>query len=239
METVSLKDLLREHIELKGLTPKKIADLAGIPERYVEILLEGDAAKLPPAPYVHGYITKLSAILNFDKETMWRLYQKESILRRSGDRDRLPHNRFAARPITRAIAAGFTAIAIAVVWFGYAAYGTFISPQITVTVPMTDGSIVAQPVILLQGTTDPAYTTTVNGSEVYVTPDGTFQKELQLQEGTNVVEFAVRKFLGRETKIVRHIIYTPPPPPEVPSQKTIPPKKHGQNTSTTTENAGN
>ena len=46
METTSLKELLREHIELKGLTPKKIADLTGIPDRYIEMLLEGDKSKL-------------------------------------------------------------------------------------------------------------------------------------------------------------------------------------------------
>lgn len=209
METASLKDLLREHIELKGLTPRKIADLAGIPERYIDMLLEGDAAKLPPAPYVHGYIAKLSAILNFDKETMWRLYQKESLLSRSGVNDRLPNNRFASRTITRTGTAIALVMGTIVAYGAYAAYGAFMAPALTITVPVNESSEVAQPTIMLQGMTDPAYTVKVNGSEVYVEVDGSFRKELQLQEGINRVEFTAKKFLGQETRVLRTIIYSP------------------------------
>lgn len=209
METTSLKDLLREHIELKGLTPKKIADLAGIPERYIDMLLEGDATKLPPAPYVHGYIAKLSAILNFDKETMWRLYQKESLLSRSGMNDRLPNNRFASRTITRTGTVVVLALGAIIAYGAYAAYGAFMAPKMAITVPINETSEVAQPTIMLQGKTDPAYTVQVNGSEVYVDTDGDFRKELQLREGVNMVEFTAKKFLGRETRILRTIIYSP------------------------------
>lgn len=213
METASLKELLREHIELKGLTPKKIADMAGIPDRYIDMLLEGDASRLPPAPYVHGYITKLSGILNFDKDTMWRLYQKESRLTRSGREDRLPDNRFALRRMSRGWTVALIVIVLCIAFGGYNIVGIVTPPELTVTVPASDGSTVAQETILLQGKTNAAYTVTVNGSEVYVGPDGSFQKEIQLQEGVNGVEFVVRKFLGKETHIVRHIVYAPPSPP--------------------------
>ncbi len=210
METASLKELLREHIELKGLSPKKIADMTGIPDRYIEMLLEGDTSKLPPAPYVHGYIAKLSGILNFDKDTMWRLYQKESSLTKSGRDDLLPKNRFAVRSISRGwTLAGFIIVAC-VLFGGYNIYGIIASPELVITIPASDNSTVAQETILLQGKTDPAYIVTVNGSEVYVGKDGLFQKEIQLQEGINSVEFVVRKFLGKEARIVRNILYTIP-----------------------------
>lgn len=209
METASLKELLREHIELKGLTPKKIADMTGIPDRYIEMLLEGDASRLPPSPYVHGYIAKLSGILNFDKDTMWRLYQKESQLTKSGYADRLPNNRFAIRGINRGWTIALFIVALCLVFGGYNIYGIVSSPELVITVPASEGSTVAQETILLQGKTNAAYTVTVNGSEVYVGKDGSFQKEIQLQEGINSVEFIVRKFLGKETHVVRHIVYVP------------------------------
>ena len=235
METTSLKDLLREHIELKGLTPRKIADLAGIPERYIDMLLEGDAAKLPPAPYVHGCITKLSAIHNFDKETMWRLYQKESLLSRSAVNDRLPNNRFASRAITRTGTAIVLALGAIVTYGGYAAYGALMRPAMTITVPINESSEVAQPTIMLQGTTDPAYTVKVNGSEAYVEADGDFRKELQLQEGRNTVEFTAKKFLGRETRIVRTIIYSLRETEETPEEGEPIKKPNGKNNATSTE----
>jgi cytoskeletal protein RodZ len=235
METASLKELLREHIELKGLTPKKIADMAGIPDRYIEMLLEGDASRLPPAPYVHGYIAKLSGILNFDKDTMWRLYQKESRLTRSGNEDRLPNNRFAAHRISRAWVVALAVILVVVAFGGYNAYGILTPPAVVITVPASDNSTVAQETILLQGKTNAAYTVTVNGSEVYVGPDGSFQKELQLQEGVNSVEFVVRKFLGKETHIVRHIVYAPAPKTELIIQTN---KKTNANQNATTTGEG-
>ena len=75
MENATLKDLLKEHMELKGLNIKKISDSTGIPERYMEALVEGKNKNLPPAPYVRGYINKLAVVLDFDKETIWRLYK--------------------------------------------------------------------------------------------------------------------------------------------------------------------
>ena len=184
--------------------------MTGIPDRYIEMLLEGDTSKLPPAPYVHGYIAKLSGILNFDKDTMWRLYQKESSLTKSGRDDLLPKNRFAVRSISRGwTLAGFIIVAC-VLFGGYNIYGIIASPELVITIPASDNSTVAQETILLQGKTDPAYIVTVNGSEVYVGKDGLFQKEIQLQEGINSVEFVVRKFLGKEARIVRNILYTIP-----------------------------
>ena len=228
MENASLKDLLREHVELKGLTAKKIADMTGIPERYIVALLEGTDEYLPPAPYVHGYITKLSEVLNFEKENMWRLYQKESLLRSAGALDRLPMNRFATKPIRRAwIVSGVIALA-ALIYLGSNIVNIMTPPELTVTVPAQENTTVAQPTIILAGTTNPAYTLSINGSEVYIDKDGSFKKEFQLQEGLNASEFVAKKFLGKETRVVRHIIYTMPKPEEVmpgnpPAPQTINP----------------
>ena len=218
METTSLKDLLREHIELKGLTPKKIADMTSIPERYIMTLLEGTNEYLPPTPYVHGYIAKLAEILDFDKETVWRLYQKESILRHSGNMDRLPNNRFAIRPVKRAwLFGGIIAVAL-LAYLGSNIWSILTPPLLTITVPATENSTTAQPTIILQGNTDPAYTVAINGSEVYIEPNGSFKKEVVLQEGLNTVEFSAKKLLGKETRIIRYIIYTPPPLVEIKQQ---------------------
>ncbi|MSR73580.1 MAG: hypothetical protein EXS60_00765 [Candidatus Pacebacteria bacterium] len=239
METASLKELLREHIEIKGLSPKKIADMTGIPDRYIEMLLQGDTSKLPPSPYVHGYIAKLSGILNFDKDTMWRLYQKESSLTKSGRNDRLPNNRFAVKGISRGWAVGGFVLVALVLFGGYNIYGIIASPELVITVPASDNSTVAQETILLQGKTDPAYVVTVNGSEVYVGKDGLFQKEIQLQEGVNTVEFAARKFLGKETRVLRNIVYVVPAK-EADTPEVIPTnKKTDASKSSTSTGEGN
>lgn len=50
MEKTNFRDLFKEHLELKGLNSKKLAELTGIPERYIEALTEGQDKNLPPPP---------------------------------------------------------------------------------------------------------------------------------------------------------------------------------------------
>jgi len=213
VENASLKDLLREHLELKGLTAKKITELTGIPERYVEALLSGNDQVLPPAPYVHGYLTKLAGVLNFDKETMWRLYQKEAIaIRASGPLDRLPRNRFAVHYLNKNwLLAGLVIILI----LGYLLtniYQLLQPPSLQIISPAGEGLIVSSSLITLSGRTDPRTTLTINAEEVYVGDDGRFEKEYRLQTGLNTVEFRVKKILGKETVVLKQIILQSPPP---------------------------
>lgn len=213
MENASLKNLLREHIELKGFTPKKISELTSIPERYIHALLEGNDAHLPPSPYVHGYITKLSAVLNFDQETMWRLYQKEAVLRSAGQYDRLPNNRFAIKSLERKWMVGGIIGIILLAYLGFNLYDILTPPRLAIIVPAEESITVNREVVIIKGAADPSYTLTINGSEVPIDKDGLFEKEYALQPGGNSIEFIAKKFLGKELRIIRTIVYAAPEPP--------------------------
>lgn len=210
MENTSLKDLLREHIELKGFTPKKISETTGIPERYVEALLTGNDKVLPPAAYVHGYLAKLAEVLNFDKETMWRLYQKEAALYSSGPLDRLPSNRFAVRTFGKKWLIAGLVLVFLLAYLLTNVYQMLSVPELEIINPAMESIITPSGSITLEGKTDPSYTLTVNGAEVYVNKDGQFEKKFQLQPGLNTVEFRVKRFLGKENLAVRQIIYQSP-----------------------------
>ena len=49
MDSASFKDFLQEYVDIKGLSLKKVSDLTGVPERYIEAMLEGNNQALPPA----------------------------------------------------------------------------------------------------------------------------------------------------------------------------------------------
>ena len=53
---------------------------------------------------------------------------------------------------------------------------------------------------------------TLNQEIVYTNQDGTFQKDVTLSPGLNTFEFNATRFLGRETKIVRQVVYEVPQP---------------------------
>lgn len=207
MEKTNFRDLFKEHLELKGLNSKKLAELTGIPERYIEALTEGQDKNLPPAPYVRGYIYKLSLILDFDKESMWRLYQSDARIHRSGQTDRLPSNRFAVKTINKKWLMGILVGTFLVLYLGTNVYQMFNAPNIRINFPATETLVWKNPSITLRGIAESINTLTINGVEVYVSKDGKFEKSYSLQPGLNTLEFVAKKFLGRETKILRQVIY--------------------------------
>ena len=210
MENNSFRELLKEHMELKGFSNKKIAEATGIPERYIEALINGeDRIILPPSPYVRGYITKLSSILEFDKDMMWRLYQSESQTATSGGFDRLPGNRFAVKTLSKKWLIGSLVGLFAAVYLSSNIYQMFSAPKIKIMVPDKESMVWQFSTIVLRGEIESANTLTINGVEVYVGKDGKFEKDYSLQPGLNTLEFSAKKFLGKEAKIVRQIMYQP------------------------------
>lgn len=207
MEKTSFRDLLKEHIELKGFNNKKLAELTGIPERYIEALAEGRDQVLPPAPYVRGYITKLSLVLDFDKESMWRLYQSDARIHRSGQADKLPSNRFAVRTIDKRWLIGGLVGLFLVFYLSTNVYQMFNAPDLRINFPATETLVWKQSAITLRGVVESVNTLTINGVEVYVSKDGKFEKDYGLQPGLNTIEFVAKKFLGQTTTVVRQVIY--------------------------------
>ncbi len=208
MEKADFRDLFKEHIESKGFNIKKLAELTGIPERYIEALATGQGQTLlPPAPYVRGYLSKLSLVLDFDKEAMWRLYQDDSRIHRSGQTDKLPSNRFAVKTLNKRWLIGGLASLFLFFYLGINVYQMFNAPTLKIIFPATETLVWSQPSIILRGVVESANTLTINGIEVYVSKDGNFEKDYSLLPGLNTIEFIAKKFLGRENKVVRQVIY--------------------------------
>lgn len=211
MSDVSFKEYLREYADIKGLNIKKLSDETGIPERYLEALLEGNLEDLPPSPYIRGYIGKLATALEFDKEEMWRLYKKEnsSPENGSGPLDRLPSNRYAIKVINKKFII-IAAIGVLVLsYVGWNINKLLGTARLDLIYPTSENLIVRQPTISIEGKTETNAKLTINDSEIFVDEDGRFEKELSLNTGLNVITISSKKFLGKEVSITRKIIYEP------------------------------
>ncbi|MBI2515110.1 helix-turn-helix domain-containing protein [Candidatus Wolfebacteria bacterium] len=205
----TLREILTETIDLRGLTIERLAELTNIPERYLTALRDGDLKRLPPGPYVRGYLMKIAEILEIDGRILWDVYKKQHPLRTSGIEDRLPRNRFALKRFKKkavvwAIIIGL--IVIYLIWQGKDFFGT---PSIEIVNPVSDNAVVNSASIRLTGEVNPKDKLMVNNEEVLVEASGRFEKEFPLQPGVNTAEFKVKRFLGKETKVVRQIIYQP------------------------------
>lgn len=206
MENLDFKTFFNEKVRARGLTLKKLSDLSGIALIHLESLSYGHYEKLPAAPYLRGYIRTLGKILDFDPE-YWRAhFDAMDIVRSSGARDQLPHNRYAPRPVTKygwAIAVGVILLAYGI-FRSSAILGT---PGLKVNYPGTEVVSVETNPIFVTGEADGGIVLTVNGERVAVNPDGTWSKEFTLSPGLNSIEVQAKKFLGREITQSRQVVY--------------------------------
>lgn len=202
-----LKDVLKEQIQIKGFSFERLREQTGIAERYLTAFLDGHKEKLPATPYVRGYLMKLASVLELNAQELWENYKPELLDKSSGPHDRLPVNRYAIKTVSKSwIAAGVVGVLI----LGYLAINAsrFLGrPNIQILSPTLETTITTANTIELLGKVSPSDKLLIGGEEIIVDEQGNFQKSYPLEPGLNVIEFSVKKFLGRETKITKQIIY--------------------------------
>ena len=120
----------------------------------------------------------------------------------------MPINRFAPKRKNRKL------IFIAIILFFVIIYLAFEIddllgiPEIKINRPADNGGITNEQSIELNGEISDFFDKlTINGEEIPVEKNGEFKKEYQLQPGANKIEFKVKRFLGKEIKVEREIIY--------------------------------
>lgn len=203
--------MLAEHLEQKGYSTEKLAQVTGVPERFLKTLLSGEYKSLPAAPYLRGYLKKISQALEIDIDETWRLYEKENAPHSSGEKDFLPGNRFAIQHISKknmllAIVGG-----LLIIYAGINADRLLGKPVLTIIQPAAGDTSIAVPLITLQGRLENQKDVlTINGVSVNVDDSGEFKKEFSLDPGANTFEIIAKRFLGRETRVTKQVTYTPP-----------------------------
>jgi len=198
----ALKDLMKS----KGVGPQKLSSITDVPKRFIDAILQGDLDKLPPRPYIRGYLFKISNALGADNDSLWQVYRSSTETISSGEGDRLPVNRFAIKRL----GSGKILLALAglliIVLLGISADRIIGKPTINVAVP----EITDQEVITVSGSVDPRDRLTLNGELIYTDDGGGFMKDVQMEPGPNTLEFKARRYLGRETTLVKQVLYQPP-----------------------------
>ena len=193
---------------------KKLSELTDIPVHYLAALSDGDFTKLPAVPYVRGYLIKVAEALRVNADLLLRAYKQEvsfRALKTSGSADKLPSNRFALETPSRKrtfIIIGIILVLV-VVYFIWQIDDFLGTPQIQIFSPAADNFIVNSPAIKLSGEVNSKDKLTVNNEEILVEKSGQFQKDFSLQPGINTIEFKTKRFLGKEVKVIRQVIYQP------------------------------
>lgn len=212
-EIKNLKQVIAEAMEKRGFGAESLADATGIPSRYVGAFLEEDFSRLPATPYIKGYLLKIAEVLKIDPEFVWEAYNKETSAREmktSGAYDKLPVNRFAAKSPKKAAIWWTIGAVIAIGVLAFVLRGFFGTPELQVISPAANNFLAVSPAIKVSGKiSNSKDKLTVNGEEIFVSEDGFFEKNFSLQPGVNTIEFKVKRFLGKEIKLIRQVVYQP------------------------------
>ena len=210
-EETTLEIFLRDRMKEKGVSLKKLSDITGIAVNHIENMLRGDFEHIPSTPYFRGYLIRIGEVLSFDGEAWWGKIKKEEEIKKSGPTDALPKNRFARESPVRVITISATILVLIVV-FSFTLPHIFGKPVVTITSPQNNSSVTSNS-ILIQGTVKNADSLYVDGGEVTIASDGSWQKNVILQSSTpNNFNISAKKFLGGTTDVyVKDIIYNPPP----------------------------
>lgn len=208
-EKKPFSEFLVEAINAHKLNIEKLAELTTIPKNYLNALIAGDFKKLPSAPFIRGYLMKISEILKIDGEQLWEVY-KEEIISQIKTQDNLPFNRFAIKRMNKKkVILGIVSVFILIylIWQGKNLFGI---PKLEIINPESDNLITNAQFIALSGKLgNPMDKILINEEEIFTQSDGFFEQEYNLQLGLNLIEFKAKRFLGKETKVVKAINYQP------------------------------
>lgn len=205
----NLKSLLSEALELRNVNHEKLAQITGISERYIWAIQNVELDKLPPSPYVRGYIKKIAEVLRLNHDEIWDLYKKEMSHKTSGKYDTLPENRFAIRQLSRKQIFALTLGVIFIVYMLFNISRLLGRPDLEISNPPQSITTTSENHLLLTGTLDRQDKLSINGEEIFIGADGVFMKDFLLQPGLNVIEFKAQRFLGRETSELKQVLYQP------------------------------
>lgn len=218
----TFESFFRERVKERGLSIKKLSEITGIASNHLENMVRGNFEDMPSAPYFHGYLVRLAPLLSFDAEEWWDRIKKEGLIKNSGPADALPRNRFVKESHARMVGIVIV-IVIVIIYLAIQLPRIWGKPTLTLTMPSPNPFTTQSSTITLQGTVqdaDSLYLTGLDGSnseEITIAPDGSWQKNVLLQQGVNTFQVSAKKFLGGETDVVEQVIYTPTAPTSAPT----------------------
>ena len=200
-----ISELIKELMKAKGIGANKLASLTDVPDRFINALIEGKLDKLPAKPYIRGYLFKISNVLGIESDELWHTYRSSADTFSSGEQDKLPSNRFALRKISTKHTV-WALVILAITLFIVLNFNRILGkPTIDIDIPETTNEEVLQ----VEGLANPNDRLTLNGELIYTNESGIFTKQVQLEPGLNTLEFNIKRYLGRETQIIKQVFYQP------------------------------
>ncbi|MBU1705226.1 helix-turn-helix domain-containing protein [Patescibacteria group bacterium] len=207
-ETVGEK-LLAMRREAK-LTLREAAQLTKIRKSYIKAFEENAYGDLPETLYARNFLKAYVHLLGGDEDYFVERFEKERGTCDFTQAMRLPRRR--TRPWEFLVASRFMKMALllilalaVVAYLGSQLRTITAPPQLTVFEP-TDGYVTSEATLPVRGQVEKDAAVKVDEVEVILNKDNTFETEVILQRGVNIITITGAKRYSREATIYRRVI---------------------------------
>lgn len=198
-------EALRDLMKAKGIGPQRLSSTTDVPRRFIDAILNGEFDKLPARPYIRGYLYKISNALGVESDLLWQIYRSSTESLSSGEKDTLPINRFALRKLNSGLAISILLVVLVIIFLAFNFNRIIGKPTLDVNIPESTN----EEVFNVEGLINPSDVLTLNGELIYTDEEGNFEKRVQMEPGLNTLEFKIKRYLGRETTLIKQIFYQP------------------------------
>lgn len=193
------------------LTLSELSAMTKIQKSYLKAFEENVFHKLPDPIYARNYLKTLAHTLGADETYYLDQFEQERGTCDVVSKHQLPRQR--TRKATLFVASRFIQICLFVFLIGSLA--TYIGlqvkrivtpPHLSISSP-TDGYLTSDATIVVKGKTDKGSSVTINGQTVLLAQDGTFEKEIALERGVNVLQIEGAKRYSHLATMYRRVIF--------------------------------
>ena len=220
-EKATVGAVIRERRYMLEVDIDEVAEEIGVQAKHLRRIEKGQWQALPSSVYTKGFIKKYARALGMDAQRLCDAYEKETATKPEVAETGLrPWQRKSASVLLSKVTRKVIVVVAFVAVLGYITYQlsiVFADPNLIVTEPTTEETIVGESTVVLAGRTDPGTRVLLNEQTLEVGPDGTFRKDIELLSGINTLVVSAVSRFDRRTEIVRTVIYREQPQTLMPS----------------------
>ncbi|MFC1618295.1 helix-turn-helix domain-containing protein [Patescibacteria group bacterium] len=214
-------EILRRERESQEKELSDVAHSIRVRQENLQRLEDGYYNDLPADVYTKGFIKSYAEYLGLSADRLLRLYNKERGIQDHIERD-TGGPEANPKPIKPSVMTprlikliAIIAVIAAAVWYLGVQLGNFSkNPHLSIHEPI-DSLTLEEDFVTFRGEADKQAELTINGEGVFVNEDGSFEKEISLQEGMNEVAVIISDRRGRSSQLKRQILVEKPEEPEI------------------------
>lgn len=184
-----------------------------VQRRYLVALEKGDYEELPEPLYTRNFIRAYARVLHADEEYFLELYAEECgrcdlVEPLRTPRQKVRKSRFFVWNQFMKFGA-LSLVAFAVIGYLGWQIQSIVSPPEVVLISPNEASITKDAMITVEGVVEGEATVYVNGEQVVVDHDNTFETEVDLDKGLNVITVEAERRYSKRAIIERRVVFDP------------------------------